>query len=204
MVLVGHSLGGYLASAYAVRYPERVSGLILVSPAGVPQGPEYRKFPTTEEQAASGELSGIDAVEMAASGVEGADAGAGGGQTKKSEPVGEAKQWQSNRDVSLFRRSAQKCEWSILQETHHSLDQFCLALPCRPADGLLTTSLHLGLGPRLVTFLPPPVHGSLGTHVCRSILLSTVCRTSGGGRSGSAFVHLEYERHEGQWGVLHQ
>jgi cardiolipin-specific phospholipase len=36
MVLVGHSLGGYLASAYAIQYPENVSSLILVSPAGIP------------------------------------------------------------------------------------------------------------------------------------------------------------------------
>jgi cardiolipin-specific phospholipase len=36
--LVGHSLGGYLSVAYALRYPERVSKLILVSPAGIPRG----------------------------------------------------------------------------------------------------------------------------------------------------------------------
>jgi len=37
MVLVGHSLGGYLSVAYALRYPERVSRLVLVSPAGIPE-----------------------------------------------------------------------------------------------------------------------------------------------------------------------
>lgn len=39
LVLVGHSLGGYLSSAYAVRYPQHVAGLFLVSPAGMPNPP---------------------------------------------------------------------------------------------------------------------------------------------------------------------
>jgi cardiolipin-specific phospholipase len=39
LCLVGHSLGGYLAVAYAERHPERVSRLILVSPVGVPHAP---------------------------------------------------------------------------------------------------------------------------------------------------------------------
>jgi len=39
MCLTGHSLGGYLAAAYTLRYPERVSKLILLSPAGIPANP---------------------------------------------------------------------------------------------------------------------------------------------------------------------
>lgn len=39
MCLAGHSLGGYLIVAYAERFPERVSRLILVSPVGVPHAP---------------------------------------------------------------------------------------------------------------------------------------------------------------------
>lgn len=40
MTLVGHSLGAYLSVAYALRYPERVGKLVLLSPAGVLGDPE--------------------------------------------------------------------------------------------------------------------------------------------------------------------
>ena len=33
--LAGHSLGGWIAASYALKYPEQVSGLVLLSPEGV-------------------------------------------------------------------------------------------------------------------------------------------------------------------------
>ena len=39
VVLVGHSLGGYVAAAYAERYPHRLAGLVLLGSAAVPRGP---------------------------------------------------------------------------------------------------------------------------------------------------------------------
>ncbi|KAL8279290.1 hypothetical protein RQP46_008327 [Phenoliferia psychrophenolica] len=39
MTLVGHSIGGYLSSAYALRFPENVKKLVLISPVGVPLSP---------------------------------------------------------------------------------------------------------------------------------------------------------------------
>ena len=39
MTLVGHSLGAYLSVAYALKYPTRVSKLVLLSPVGVPRDP---------------------------------------------------------------------------------------------------------------------------------------------------------------------
>ena len=44
MCLAGHSFGGYLAAVYAMKYPRRVSRLILLSPCGVPhQPPDYQR-----------------------------------------------------------------------------------------------------------------------------------------------------------------
>lgn len=37
--LMGHSLGGYLSACYALRFPERVRTLTLVSPVGLPKIP---------------------------------------------------------------------------------------------------------------------------------------------------------------------
>lgn len=39
MHIVAHSLGGYLSTAYALRYPHLVKNLILLSPAGIPAFP---------------------------------------------------------------------------------------------------------------------------------------------------------------------
>ena len=46
-VLAGHSMGGYVSGAYTVRYPARVSQLILISSVGVklkPEGYSWKQF----------------------------------------------------------------------------------------------------------------------------------------------------------------
>lgn len=48
MTLVAHSLGGYFGAAYALKFPTRVHKLILLSPAGVPQGPNTTSNPARE------------------------------------------------------------------------------------------------------------------------------------------------------------
>ncbi|KAF8165009.1 Alpha/Beta hydrolase protein [Crassisporium funariophilum] len=59
MTLIGHSLGAYFSVAYALRYPDRVSKLILLSPAGVPRGPNYEEpsRELTDDQAHSAPVS---------------------------------------------------------------------------------------------------------------------------------------------------
>lgn len=48
--LVGHSLGGYLAVAYALKYPGHLNKLILASPVGIPEDPYAVKAAMPEPQ----------------------------------------------------------------------------------------------------------------------------------------------------------
>lgn len=53
MVIVGHSLGGYLGVAYALRKPERVVKIVLLSPAGVHSPPSLPTPSTTSSPSSS-------------------------------------------------------------------------------------------------------------------------------------------------------
>jgi cardiolipin-specific phospholipase len=57
--LMGHSLGGYLAVAYALKYPGRLKKLILASPAGIPENPYAvsEKLPEPNESTMAAEFT---------------------------------------------------------------------------------------------------------------------------------------------------
>ncbi|KLU81936.1 alpha/beta hydrolase [Magnaporthiopsis poae ATCC 64411] len=54
--LLGHSLGGYLAVSYAVKYPGRLNKLILASPVGIPEDP-YATSTQHEDSTMSNEFT---------------------------------------------------------------------------------------------------------------------------------------------------
>jgi cardiolipin-specific phospholipase len=57
--LLGHSLGGYLAVSYALKYPGRLNKLILASPVGIPEDPwaVNAAMPEPEESAMANEFT---------------------------------------------------------------------------------------------------------------------------------------------------
>ncbi|KAF7353005.1 hypothetical protein MVEN_01268100 [Mycena venus] len=65
MTLIGHSLGGYLSTVYALKYPERVNKLILLSPAGVPRDPNQTTAPEREIEPPPHSSSSSSSVEVA-------------------------------------------------------------------------------------------------------------------------------------------
>jgi pimeloyl-ACP methyl ester carboxylesterase len=44
--LVGHSVGGWVAASYAIKYPDRVQGLVLLAPEGVKVGHRRARWQT--------------------------------------------------------------------------------------------------------------------------------------------------------------
>lgn len=59
--LIGHSMGGYMAMCYALKYPGRLNKLILASPVGIPEDPyaTHAAMPPPPEQQQN-ESSGED------------------------------------------------------------------------------------------------------------------------------------------------
>jgi len=60
MTLVGHSLGAYLSVVYALRWPERVERLVLLSPAGVPRDPDTMQPSRELDSVEGGEGSAVE------------------------------------------------------------------------------------------------------------------------------------------------
>lgn len=63
VVLVGHSLGGYVAMAYAATYPRRLGGLVLLGCGAVPRGPgaaAYRGVAAVTERLGAARMTRVN------------------------------------------------------------------------------------------------------------------------------------------------
>jgi cardiolipin-specific phospholipase len=69
--LLGHSLGGYLAVAYALKYPGHLNKLILASPVGIPEDPYAvdDEMPDPQDSSLANEFT-QDAAETDSNGVQ--------------------------------------------------------------------------------------------------------------------------------------
>jgi cardiolipin-specific phospholipase len=121
MTLVGHSLGGYLSVAYAEKYPERVSRLILLSPAGVPHDPNGTTLPSrelAESQDETRQGSGQGAAMVASQGGEAAEAMKG--KVKEMKKDQEVQKRQESTSRKLFTHLWEQ-GWSPFQVVRSTL-----------------------------------------------------------------------------------
>jgi cardiolipin-specific phospholipase len=94
--LLGHSLGGYLAVAYALKYPGHLNKLILASPVGIPEDPYAvdEEMPDPQDSTMANEFT-QDAAETNQNGVQPSTADNNNfmnQRTKNADTTKEAKQ----------------------------------------------------------------------------------------------------------------
>lgn len=182
--IAGHSFGGYMAGAYALKHPERVSSLVLVSPAGLGGAPHESTSHDYSWKVRS--LIGI----------------AGSLHWLGVTPHGFFKFLGASNARKLLtryernggeRRGATEAEIELLTEYHHHV----LAADSASGECALNKVLVLGAGgvspqaPRLVDDLPltTPLHFVYGTNDwVRSVTDASLPPTGGGVVSVAANV----------------
>lgn len=114
--LLGHSLGGYLAVSYALKYPGRLNKLILASPVGIPEDPwavnadmpepeestMENEFTQDQESIVSGEPAGANAAFVRATDKKAAAAKPNTATTPPKRPIPGWLVWLWDANVSPF------------------------------------------------------------------------------------------------------
>jgi cardiolipin-specific phospholipase len=115
-ILLGHSLGGYLAVSYALKYPGRLNKLILASPVGIPEDPwavnadmpepeestMENEFTQDQESIVSGEPAGANAAFVRATDKKAAAAKPNTATTPPKRPIPGWLVWLWDANVSPF------------------------------------------------------------------------------------------------------
>lgn len=114
--LMGHSMGGYMAVSYALKYPGRLNKLILVSPVGIPEDPwavdaampepetstMQAEFTQDQESIVAREPTGNNASYLAASDKKSAAANKPASTTPPKRPLPGWLVWLWDANVSPF------------------------------------------------------------------------------------------------------
>lgn len=82
--LLGHSMGGYMAVAYALKYPGRLKKLILASPVGIPEDP----YAVSADMPEPGDSSVVNEVTQDASSTEAGASSAANTSNAPNAPTG--------------------------------------------------------------------------------------------------------------------
>ncbi|MBR7744095.1 alpha/beta hydrolase [Phycicoccus sp. BSK3Z-2] len=182
VVLAGHSLGGYLAMAWAGAHPQRLAGLALLGASGVPTGPGalvYRGLAVTQrwlgvERMSRGmdrEFEALLTPELAAA-VKDAGYGFGGVRTAWADVMSRCRPEmlaevtapvllvngqldQLRVDVGRFRRAAAAAPWVRVVSVPRALHVFPLSHPHDTAAALW----ELVAATRAPISASPPVAG---------------------------------------------
>jgi pimeloyl-ACP methyl ester carboxylesterase len=145
-VIVGHSFGGAIAAAFALRHPDKVIGLVFLSPAVYPWPGGVAWYYDAARRPVSGAL--FSAILAPSIGVFAIDRAISGVFAPNRPPPGyisETKAWRALRPAA-FRHNAQEVaglsKWAEIASRHYGRIRAPTVIITGDADRIVSPQLH--------------------------------------------------------------